>query len=55
MANFPPVRRISIFVGNLGSGKTELAINYTLGLAGKGHRVALVDLDVSTLTTAPAT
>ncbi|MDA8097264.1 MAG: hypothetical protein M0028_06835 [Clostridia bacterium] len=46
MANFPPVRRISIFVGNLGSRKTELAINFALGLAGAGRWVALVDLDV---------
>ncbi|ACA60112.1 conserved hypothetical protein [Candidatus Desulforudis audaxviator MP104C] len=42
---FYPDKRINIFVGPLGSGKTELAINTALVLAEKVP-VALVDLDV---------
>lgn len=38
-------RRVNIFVGNLGSGKTEIAINVALSLARHGT-VSLVDLDI---------
>lgn len=38
--------RLTIFVGNYGSGKTELSMNYALDLARQGQRVALVDLDI---------
>lgn len=38
--------RLTIFVGNYGSGKTELSMNYALNLARQGRRVALVDLDI---------
>lgn len=41
----PELRRINIFVGNLGSGKTEVAINVALSLAGQ-RKVSLVDLDI---------
>ena len=37
---------IVILVGNFGSGKSEIAINLSLGLAARGHDVSLVDLDV---------
>lgn len=40
------VRRITLFVGNLGSGKTELAINYALWLQSGFPRVSIVDLDI---------
>ncbi|SFR02526.1 hypothetical protein [Desulfoscipio geothermicus] len=40
------VRRITIFTGNLGSGKTELAINFALWLKKKHQRVGIVDLDI---------
>ncbi|MBE0467836.1 MAG: hypothetical protein IBX71_11525 [Candidatus Desulforudis sp.] len=43
--HFYPTNRVSIFVGALGSGKTELAINTALMLA-QEVPVALVDLDV---------
>ncbi len=34
------------FVGNYGSGKTEVAVNYALQLAAQGERVAIADLDI---------
>lgn len=39
-------KRIVLFIGNLGSGKTELAINYSLSLQKKGYSTAIVDVDV---------
>lgn len=41
-------QRIPIFVGAFGSGKTEIALNYAMQLAGTGKRVAIVDLDIVT-------
>ncbi|WP_027363433.1 hypothetical protein [Desulfotruncus alcoholivorax] len=38
--------RITIFTGNIGSGKTELAINYALRLKQEHDRVGIVDLDI---------
>ena len=34
-------RRITILVGHFGSGKTEIAINGVLAMAGRGERVTL--------------
>ena len=39
-------KRITAIVGHFGSGKTEIAVNGALKLAGDGVPVALVDLDV---------
>ena len=39
-------RRVIIFVGHFGSGKTEIALNGALELAAAGSRVTLADLDV---------
>lgn len=39
-------KRITIFTGNFGSGKTELALNYAVYLKGKNDKVAIIDLDV---------
>lgn len=39
-------RRITIFVGHFGSGKTEIAVNSALSLAAAKTPVALVDLDI---------
>jgi len=39
-------RRISIFIGGFGSGKTEISINYALRMREQGKEVKLVDLDV---------
>ncbi len=38
--------RIRIFVGAYGSGKTEVALNYTFLLCSRGERVAIADLDI---------
>lgn len=37
---------IQIYVGNYGSGKTELSLNTALRLRGEGKAVTLVDLDI---------
>lgn len=39
-------KRISIFTGHFGSGKTEVAINYALQLKKEHEKVAIVDFDV---------
>lgn len=39
-------RRISIFTGHFGSGKTEVAVNYALELAHRGSKTAIVDFDI---------
>ena len=38
--------RFTVFVGNFGSGKSELAINHALRHAGAGEQTTLVDLDI---------
>jgi len=39
-------KRINIFVGGFGSGKTEIAINYSIDCKKKYQQVAIVDLDI---------
>lgn len=39
-------RRITIFTGHFGSGKTEVAVNYALQTAQRGKKTAIVDLDI---------
>ena len=39
-------RRINIFTGHFGSGKTEVAVNYTLKLAAAEYKTAIVDFDI---------
>ena len=41
-----PLARLVAFVGNYGSGKTEVAVNYALQLAARGETVAIADLDI---------
>ncbi len=38
--------QVTVLVGHFGSGKTEIAINGALGLARRGEKVLLADLDV---------
>lgn len=38
-------KRITIFTGHYGSGKTEISINFTLNFDGDYDKIALVDLD----------
>src|SRR3972149_4090471 len=39
-------RRVEVFIGPFGSGKTEVALNRGLLLAAEGSAVTLVDLDI---------
>jgi len=39
-------KRISIFTGHFGSGKTEVAVNYALKTAEKNEKTAIVDFDI---------
>jgi hypothetical protein len=39
-------KRISIFTGHFGSGKTEVAINYALKLSERYGKTAIVDFDI---------
>ncbi|MEO0080526.1 MAG: hypothetical protein ABIK44_07625, partial [candidate division WOR-3 bacterium] len=38
------LKRVNIFLGGFGSGKTEVAVNFALHLAAEGKRVELADL-----------
>jgi len=39
-------KRVTLFTGNFGSGKTEVAVNYSRALADQQKTVRLVDLDI---------
>lgn len=39
-------RRVTLFCGHYGSGKTNLAVNYALWLARQGHPTRIADLDI---------
>lgn len=39
-------KRITIFAGHYGSGKTNVAVNYALRLSHEGKKVSLSDLDI---------
>ncbi|MBO5102303.1 MAG: hypothetical protein J6C39_07195 [Clostridia bacterium] len=39
-------KRLTLFAGHYGSGKTNIAVNYALSLAGEGKRVCIADLDI---------
>jgi hypothetical protein len=39
-------RRVTVFVGHFGSGKTEIALNGALDLAAAGSRITFADLNV---------
>lgn len=39
-------KRITLFAGHYGSGKTNIAVNYALGLKSRGYDVKIADLDI---------
>jgi len=39
-------KRIRIITGHYGSGKTEFAVNFALGLSKQGNKTAIVDIDI---------
>ena len=41
-----PVKRVSLFCGHYGSGKTNIAVNYAMELKKLGLPVAIADMDV---------
>lgn len=40
------MKRLTLFAGHYGSGKTNIAVNYALELQGMGYEVAIADLDI---------
>lgn len=43
---FKNYKKIIIFVGEIGSGKTEFAINYGIRIKSNGEKVEIIDLDL---------
>ncbi|NUM34441.1 MAG: hypothetical protein HUU50_07845 [Candidatus Brocadiae bacterium] len=43
---YSPVPKVLIFTGNFGSGKSEIAVNYTLFLNEKNSNTTIIDLDI---------
>ena len=41
-----PIKRVSLFLGHYGSGKTNIAVNYSVFLEKSGYRTAIYDLDI---------
>ena len=39
-------KRVTLFAGHYGSGKTNIAVNYALRLASEGKKVCIADLDI---------
>ena len=39
-------KRLTLFAGHYGSGKTNIAVNYAMQLAGEGKTVSIADLDI---------
>ena len=39
-------KHLTLFAGHYGSGKTNIAVNYALHLAGEGKKVCIADLDI---------
>ena len=48
MANFSDYKykRVTMFLGHYGSGKTNLAVNFALSMREKGLSVKMADLDI---------
>jgi len=39
-------KRLTLFAGHYGSGKTNIAVNYAISLANEGKQVCIADLDI---------
>ena len=39
-------KRLTLFAGHYGSGKTNIAVNYAMHLAGEGEKVCIAELDI---------
>ena len=39
-------KRLTLFAGHYGSGKTNIAVNYAMLLADEGKKVCVADLDI---------
>ncbi len=39
-------KRLTLFAGHYGSGKTNIAVNYALHLASQGEKVCIADMDI---------
>ena len=39
-------KRLTLFAGHYGSGKTNIAVNYAMALKRQGHNVTIADLDI---------
>ena len=39
-------KRVTIFAGHYGSGKTNIAVNYALNIRRDGTRCAIADLEI---------
>ena len=39
-------KRITLFAGHYGSGKTNIAVNYALEMKRQGKNVVIADLDI---------
>lgn len=40
------IKRVTVFAGHYGSGKTNIAVNYALKLASEGKKTAIADIDI---------
>lgn len=40
------MKRVTLFCGHYGSGKTNIAVNYALALSKEGHKTLIADLDI---------
>ena len=45
MANYQP-KRVTLFAGHYGSGKTNIAVNFAIKLKKEGYNVKIADLDI---------
>ena len=40
------IKRVTVFAGHYGSGKTNIAVNYALGVSALGRKTAIADIDI---------